>query len=130
MTQDQTDPLLVTLLTLERQVWEALRRGDAAADAALLSADFLGVYPSGFAGRADHAEQLEDGPSVAGYRLTEARCLPVGEAHAMLCYRAEYRRPGQAEEEAMYVSSLWQREAAGWRNIFSQDTPVSDAVLP
>lgn len=130
MTQDQSDFLLATLLDMERQVWEALRKGDAAADAKLLTADFLGVYPSGFADRADHAEQLEAGPSVERYALSDARCLTVGEGHAMLCYKAIYLRPGTTEEEEMYVSSLWQREAAGWRNIFSQDTPVSDAQLP
>ena len=46
----------------------------------------------------------------------------------MLCYRASFRRVGGDAREAMYVSSLWQRDAKGWRNLFSQDTPVGPAV--
>ena len=116
------------LLTLERRVWQALVDGDAAEDADLLLPEFLGVYPDGFAGRDDHAGQLNSGPTVAEYALSEARVLPVGQGHAMLCYRAAFRRVGAAESEAMYVSSLWQRDGDGWRNLFSQDTPVGPAV--
>ncbi len=131
MTQDIPDPdLLAELLAMETRVWQALLEGDAGQDRALLLPEFLGVYPSGFSGREGHAEQLEGGPSVARYHLSEARVLPVGERHVMLCYRAEYLRIGAAGEEAMYVSSLWQREGAAWRNLFSQDTPVSDQPVP
>ena len=131
MTQDIPDPdLLAELLAMETRVWQALQEGDAGRDRALLLPGFLGVYPSGFAGRDDHADQLEGGASVLRYQLSEARVLPVGKAHVMLCYRAEYLRPGGEGEEAMYVSSLWQREGAEWRNLFSQDTPVSDQPVP
>jgi hypothetical protein len=50
MAADDVD--LDSLLALETKVWEALQRGDAEQDRALLSADFIGVYPSGFADRA------------------------------------------------------------------------------
>ncbi len=122
--------LLSDLLALETSVWEALKAGDSTQDRVLLCPEFLGVYPSGFAGRDDHADQLGDGPSVVDYALTEARALPVGADHAMLSYLATYTRPGQPIPEAMYVSSLWQREGQGWRNLFSQDTPVSDQPVP
>jgi len=96
----------------------------------LLCPEFIGVYPTGFAGRDDHADQLNQGPSVELYSLSEARVLPVGTDHAMLCYLAKYTRPGMAQSEAMYVSSLWQRHEQGWRNLFSQDTLVSDLTVP
>lgn len=127
---DDAPTLLTALLEVETRVWEALRQGDAGADAALLLPEFLGVYPTGFSGPADHAGQLDSGPSVAAYKLSEARAFAVGERHAMLCYRAAYRRTGSEQDEAMYVSSLWQREGQGWRNLFSQDTPVSDTPVP
>ena len=124
------EDLLQALLAQEHRVWRALVEGDPDADAALLDEDFLGVYPSGFAGRADHAGQLARGPSVAAYVLEAARVLEAGADHAMLCYRARYTRPGGAAEEAMYVSSLWRREGAGWINVFSQDTPADGRDLP
>lgn len=121
---------LEEILALERAVWQALATGDSAADEALLLPEFLGVYPSGFAGRSDHAAELDDGPSVASYRLDDARLLVLGQDHVLLCYRAEYRRTGNDSGETMYVSSLWQRSGSGWRNLFSQDTPASGTPVP
>ena len=66
-------------LQLEREVWDALVEGDAEADIVLLAEDFLGVYPTGFASRSDHVEQLADGPSVSTYALSEPRKLDVSD---------------------------------------------------
>ena len=115
------------LLRLETAVWEALAHGDGAADGRLLSDDFLGVYETGFADRAEHVRQLRDGPTVTTYALREARMLELSESAVMLAYRAEYARPGPTgvpEHAAMFVSSLWCRRGGRWVNVFSQDTPV------
>ena len=112
---------------LETAVWQALVDGDAAADAALLTDDFLGVYPSGFAGRDDHAGQLADGPTVATFELSEERLLAISDDAVILSYRADSRpAAGSAHPEpaAMYVSSLWCRRDGRWLNVFSQDTPI------
>lgn len=125
MTQAPDCPdLCADLLGYETRVWQALQDGDVAADLALLRPDFLGVYPSGFSDRQGHAEQLETGPSLASFDLGDARAFAVGAHHAMLCYLATFTRAGHTEADQMYVSSLWQREGQGWRNLFSQDTPV------
>ncbi|MEL7465744.1 MAG: nuclear transport factor 2 family protein [Pseudomonadota bacterium] len=111
-------------LALERAVWDALVAGDAAADEASLAADFLGVYPSGFAERACHVGQLDDGPSVAAYRIEDARLDVIAEDAFLIGYRAVFARAkSPAEEEAMYVSSLWRLRDGRWLNTFSQDTP-------
>ncbi len=64
----QNDPvsqlLLEDLVRLESQVWQALVDGDADADRRMLSDDFLGVYPTGFADRESHVGQLLDGNVV------------------------------------------------------------------
>ena len=116
---------LQALVVLETMVWDALQRGDADADRRLLADDFLGVYSSGFAGRNDHAGQLEGGPTVASFELHEPRMLELGDDHMLLSYRADYQRlvGGVAQPgETMYVSSLWSRRAGEWVNVFSQDT--------
>jgi hypothetical protein len=108
-------------------VWDALVAGDAAGDEALLTTDFVGIYPTGFADRADHAGELAEGPTVAVYSINDARLIRVSASAVMLCYRADYRslkdgRPG--DEATMYISSLWVQRAGRWQNVFSQDTPA------
>lgn len=115
------------LIRLERKVWDALVEGDPDADIELLAEDFLGVYPTGFAFRSDHVEQLADGPSVLTYQLSEARKFDISEWAVMLSYRADFQRASALRDgrpEVMYVSSLWCLKGERWINVFSQDTPA------
>jgi hypothetical protein len=119
---------LAMAIELETQVWEALRCGDAEADQRLLAEDFLGVYPTGFAGRSDHVDQVSNGPTVAQYELRDARIMVVSPDDVMLAYRAEWQALTGGERgvrESMYVSSLWSRRSDTWVNVFSQDCPVA-----
>ncbi len=114
-------------LELEWQVWDALITGDGAADEALLTPDFVGVYPTGFATRAEHVGQLARGATVDSYFINEPRLVRISASAVLFCYRAEFRRlrNGVAGPvEAMYVSSLWVEQDGEWRNSFSQDTPA------
>jgi len=118
---------LQALIELETRVWGALRRGDAGDDTRLLAAEFVGVYPSGFADRSDHAGQLANGPTIAQFELHDARMVDLGDDDALLCYRADFQRlvAGVAQpSQSMYVSSLWSRRSGDWVNVFSQDTPA------
>lgn len=125
-----TPELRDTLLAAERRVWDALVRGDADADRAALSAGFLGVYPTGFSDKAGHVAQLEGGPGVADFRLSDVHVMALGPDFGLLAYRADYRRVGRGAEEAMLVSSVWQRRPKGWINVFSQDTPLTGEAVP
>ena len=122
--------MLDELLTCERAVWEALRTGDQAAEDAALAADFLGVYPDGFAQKSVLVDGLANGPTVDSYDLSDARLLVLGEDHVLLAYHARFRRSGGTADEAMYVSSVWRRKGSGWINIFSQDTPDTGKAVP
>lgn len=120
--------VLTEILEQETRVWQALVEGNAEADKAALHADFLGVYPSGFATRADHCDQLQEGPTVSSFQLTDPRLLQLGKDHVCLSYLAVYNRPGAAGRDTMYVSSIWQRQGQGWLNLFSQDTPTAGST--
>jgi len=128
--QDQNQTLLAELEECEDRVWQALVRGDQQADAAALSEDFLGVYSDGFGQKSDHVAQLANGPTVHCYDLSDLRVRALGEDHAILSYRADYCRHEKADKEVMFVSSIWQRNGAGWINIFSQDTPWAEVSPP
>ena len=109
----------------ERRVWEALLRGDKAADEQLLHRQFIGVYPDGFADRDAHTGQLASGPTISSYALEQIKTIWLGPEHALISYRATFTRPGRDTAEVMYVSSIWRRSGEGWVNIFSQDTPAA-----
>jgi len=117
------------LVALETAVWEALRAGDAEADERLLSDDFLGVYPTGFADRADHVAQLAGGPTVEHFELSDARMVAVSPTDVLLAYRADFVSSAvgiSGDAATMYVSSLWSRRAGRWVNTFSHDCPALD----
>jgi hypothetical protein len=111
-------------IALETRVWQALTLGDVKAYKALLAPEFLGVYPSGFAGLAENLTPFEQAPGFApSYVLSEARIMDLAPGLVMLSYRAVFQRVAEAQAKAMYVSSLWRRqEDENWVNIFSQDT--------
>ncbi|MGR3758891.1 DUF4440 domain-containing protein [Roseobacteraceae bacterium NS-SX3] len=123
-------PFLAEILDLEAKVWAALAAGDAAADARMLTGDFLGVYPSGYSDRDGHCAQLEGGPAVERYSLSDARLRVISDRAVLLTYTAAYRRPGARQGETMFVSSLWEKTAKGWRSSFSQDTPKHPQADP
>ena len=102
----------------ERMVWEALMRGDKAADLASLSADFLGVYPSGLADRTEHAMQCDDGPSVLAYEMADITPpppppYPFAEGVVLIRLRAHFTRPGATGPDEMFVTSIWRRGGGG-----------------
>lgn len=110
---------------LETRVWDALVSGDGSADRDLLSEDFLGVYPTGFADRDQHVDALAGGPTMSEYALAEARLTRICDDTVLLSYRAEYSQPGLEGRATMYISSLWQQREGRWWNTFSQDTPAA-----
>ena len=110
---------------LESEVWAALASGDALADERLLDKDFMGVYSSGFAGKSEHMAQLASAPTVQSYALSRARITLLCESVVMLSYLAKWTRQradSRAEEEMMFISSIWKQSEGVWRNVFSQDT--------
>ena len=127
MKNDPENTLLADLFAYETRVWDALVAGDAATDSGLLSEDFLGVYPDGFANKADHVGQLAQGATVDTFKISQCQAKPLGEGHAIFSYKAQFRRHGQPIDETMFVSSVWERTREGWINVFSQDTPCAGA---
>lgn len=115
---------------LESQVWQALVTGDSRSDARLLADDFLGVYKTGFAGKGDHVDQLSDGPTVAEFRIEDARVRVLSEGLVLLAYRAEWIRISRNQppsRNTAFITSIWKQAGADWMNVFSQDTDAEQA---
>jgi len=116
------------ILDLEIGVWDALKSGDAERDRQFLAPNFLGVYETGFANRDEHCGQLDKGPTVSRYELSDARLLMLADDTVLLSYLATWvplRDGAVGESKQMYVSSIWQRFGTDWTNVFSQDTIVA-----
>ena len=112
-------------VSLEKQVWEALKNGDTCADSDLLSDDFLGVYESGLSTKEDHLAQLKDGPVVLDYKIRQAKLLQLGPNIASLTYSATVifvKNETQDTQNLYYITSIWAYRHNKWVNIFSQDT--------
>lgn len=126
-TESHLDTSIEQILKLETEVWEALRTGDSRRDSLMLSDDFLGVYPTGFANKAEHVGQLKNGPTVLSYELTGPQIVVLGENRVLLTYKAIWIRLKDRlaqPREVMFVSSVWEYRAERWFNTFSQDTPA------
>lgn len=122
-----SDELTDAIVRLETAVWHALVAGDRAADEALLSDDFVGVYTTGFATRDDHVGELADGPSMFDFALDSIDVAELADGVARITYAADYRSRADAPQERMYITSLWELRDGHWINTFSQDTPAETA---
>lgn len=110
---------------LESQVWDAFVTGDPKADADVLADNFVGVYSTGFVGKAAHGEPLQDGPIAIRYEIRDPQILVLSDSLVLLLYFAVWERANTSPDcipERMYISSLWQRADGKWKNVFSQDT--------
>jgi hypothetical protein len=109
----------------EKEVWEALKHKDKAADSDLLADEFVGLYNTGFATKSDHAKQMNDRYSIDSYNLQDAKILRLSPQMALLLYKATCKGSGEWEEYCSrpdFVSSLWVERDRHWVNLFSQDT--------
>jgi hypothetical protein len=116
------------LLECERSGWDALCDGTGA--------DFYGstmtesgrmVLAHGVAmDRPQVAASLAEAPPWAGYEITDARLIPLGDGAAVLAYTGRAWRDGSEPHFKALMSSTYVRTADGWRLALYQQTPIPD----
>ncbi|SDC94657.1 nuclear transport factor 2 family protein [Glycomyces harbinensis] len=116
------------LLALERSGWDALCEGTGAAFyGSRMTEDGRMVLAHGVAmDRAQAAASLRDAPPWAGYELTDATLVPLGEGAAALVYTGRAWREGSETRFEALMSSAYVRTADGWRLALYQQTPIPD----
>lgn len=110
------------LMALERSLLEPAVRASAAQLDALLADGFREVGASGRAfGKGDVLARL---PEESGVAFTTAGMdvQLLGNDYALVTYRAI--RSADGEDRSSLRSSLWRREASGWRMLYHQGTPL------
>lgn len=112
-------------ISLETKVWDALVNGDIETEKQLIADDFLGIYETGFSDKDEYLSQLEDGPSIEWYKISNSRIILEGATSAALTYQADFISSINREskiKETMYVTSIWSLRNGKWVNTLSQDT--------
>jgi hypothetical protein len=124
------DLTIDTFESLETAMWNSLVEGDGLAADRLLSADYLGVYTTGFSDRAEYIAALANGPIVTSFKISKSRIFVVSDTAVLYSYRADFKSRRDRPTEAMYISSLWCKREWRWVNVFSQDTPGETSSPP
>jgi Domain of unknown function (DUF4440) len=109
------------LLALEEQFWS----GDAAFYRANVDAECLCAFPemAGLLGREQVAATVPEGPRWRQLVIEPHGFRWLGDAAAILTYRAKAKRPTGEPYEAL-VSSAYVRRGEGWKLAFHQQTPL------
>ena len=119
------DSLQVELTTLEERGWQALSEGTGAEFYdAFLTDDAIMVFPFGVLDRAAAIDAMRDASPWTGYALSDVQVVRLGEAAAMLVYRATAQREGQAEYRAL-MSTTFEHVEDEWLVKLHQQTPLA-----
>lgn len=114
------------LLDLEHRFWDASSASYGAFYRANCTPDAVFVF--GPTGPIDldacvDAVERNDVP-WAGVRLSGSRLVSLGDAAAVVTYRASARRGDDPAPVELYVGSAYRRVDGAWRMAFHQQTPV------
>ena len=114
---------------LERAGWDALSTSDDAARsfyADVLADDVTFLFPDGTLLRGRDAALASFGVAPwASWSMSEVGTQPLGDAGAVVTYRAEAQRAGDAPYRAL-VSSVYRRDGERWVLCAHQQTTVPD----
>ncbi|MCA9101264.1 MAG: DUF4440 domain-containing protein [Planctomycetales bacterium] len=123
------DALQETLLDLEKQVIEAIKRKDKPALKELLSEESFAV--TSYGGRQTGAEMLGtlDDVTLTDYSVDDVKLVEISDGAAMLSYQFTWSGGGSGltgQSTTVYATSVWARRDGTWRSIFYQETPTGD----
>jgi RNA polymerase sigma factor (sigma-70 family) len=124
----KSEPLVETLISLEKGNWEATKKKDVKRLRQLCAEDFVAIISDG--SRLSLDEYCDCLPlfEVKSYVMSEVRMLSLGLDAAILTYKttSETVILGETEKEQVQVSSTWVCRDGEWRNILYQETSIED----
>ena len=112
-------------IAMEKEDWEALRNKDKAAATRLLADDFVGMYDSGFATKAEWIKQMDGQYTIDAYTIEEPKVLRPSPTTALLLYKSTCKGTGEWAgycSHLQYISDLMVQRNGKWEDLFSQDT--------
>jgi hypothetical protein len=114
--------------TKEKQIWDAIKKKDPAAFAAMLADDFIyvsndGVYDK--AGTVDGIKQIEP----TDITLSDWKTVMLGKDAAVVTYTVDMKGMSGGKPippGAQRAGSVWVNRGGKWVGVFHQDTPVEE----
>ena len=120
--------LAETLISLEKQSWEAWQHHDGAFFEQFLSDDHVEMGASGPATKAQVVAFVAGKAcTVKSYAVRDFKLTQLGEASAVLTYRAEQDTAcgKQRVPSPAWATSLYVLRAGRWQNALYQQTPAT-----
>ena len=114
-----------TLISMEREAWEVIKKKDWKAYDRLLAPDFVWIDDGGIiAGRAA-AVKYFTGFDLAGYTMEEVKVTAFAPGVAFVTYKVTGEGRFQGEPipaKPFYIGSGYVKRAGKWMNFFTQST--------
>lgn len=127
------DSVRETLITMERQLWEAWKNKDASTYQRLLSEDSIGVGVSGMSNRADIIRVASRNDcEVRSYSLENFQVVMLDTNTAILSYRGiqDATCGGSEIPTQVWASTVFVRRGGRWQVAFHQETPSASSTTP
>ena len=123
-----SEKLVDTLLTLEKQSWEATKKKDIKSLRQLCAQDYVAISSDGARLTLEDFVALFPLFDVKSYKLSDVQVLPISPDVAILLYKAKTETTflGVTTKEDMQHSSTWARRDGEWRNVFYQQTVIDE----
>jgi|GEM_PF-764735 len=121
------------LVRLERQQWDAFKKKDKTALAAILAKDY---FDFGSDGREDRTFSLtrgymSDEQDLVEFSMEDAQVKVLDDHTALLTYRGTYRgtERGKPNSGSAFYSDLYQKQNGKWLSVFTQDSNLKCADM-
>lgn len=109
----------------ERQLLEALKRGDVQAFGTFLADDAVEVTAQGLHSKAQILETLK-GARLLEYTMADLKTTQIDKDASLITYRTTGKFSAQGQEGSFdaQATTLWVRRNGKWLAFFHQETPV------
>jgi ketosteroid isomerase-like protein len=120
-----TDSMQDQIIAKEREELDALKTGNIAAFANLLTDEAVFLNPHGPSPKAEVVKHVADF-KLLDYSIEDVRYLAVGPKTGLIVYKLTQKAAANGHEftSKAYISALWTERDGKWVCLFSQETPT------
>lgn len=123
---DANSAVITELLELKQQALDATQRADGAFYASYLADDAVAITPYGVFDKAAIVAQMSSAASsFKSESIDDERAIELSPTSGVVSYRANYAGTETAPARSVYVTTVYRRDANGWRGLLYQQTPIA-----